>query len=385
MKRLLIVFWIVFAQAHARVDRDATTTSPERPDEDDANANITKSISLIGLGGMGKAIAKCFMSHGYHVHVWNRTPPKNRDWVEQPERFRWHESPTSAIMASNVTLLVINSAPRLETVQTILFDPATDISSILQGKTVVNMVNHDPYAGQDLDDMLKNAQSHHVAALLFGVPETVCSPASHILIGSPSRTIEAKNDGGSFLLQDGILPALQYLGQVHDFSRGGVGLASVVYLCLVQSLYFGLAGYELSLLILQKYLSSIDVATDTVAEISSLYQELATTLLKNFLPAFLPIISKTIVQQQWTQSYVPAMAVIDMFELHDIVFKRLNLLPDGYHTIYTKYLRTTVQAAIADDQDPEAVGVSAVVQHYSMNDNRIQNKMTGDSQVNVEL
>lgn len=360
-----------------------------------------KSISLIGLGGMGKAIAKCFMKHGYTVHAWNRTPQKNRDWIggdhssDSHRLFVTHGSARAAILASNTTVLVINSAPHLKTVKDILLDHKEDDSSIsiLRGKTIVNMVNHDPYSGQDLDVMLSNAGAHHVAALLFGVPESVCSPGSHILLGAANNRpvaaakAAATNEKESGLLvsflRDDMVPLLQHLGQVHDFtSCGDVGIASVVYLCLVQSLYFGLAGYELSLLILQKYLASIEIklGSESLVQHGLLdqYQKLASTLLKTFLPALLPVISNTIVNQEWTRSYVPAAAVMDMFELHDIVLDRLQLLPDSYHTTYSKYLRQTVETAAARGDDPEKIGVSAVVQHYSITKN-------DDSQTDTEL
>jgi hypothetical protein len=251
---------------------------------------------------------------------------------------------------------------------------------MLRGKILVNMVNHDPYAGHDLDAMLETVEWDHVAALLFGVPETVCSPVSHLLISAAPRTTEVGQDTVA------IVPMLEHIGQVHDFSKGDVGLASVVYLSLVQSLYFGLAGYELSLLILQKYMTSTtSVTLDASVEVMKQYQQLASIILSTFIPAFLPIISNTIIEQQWYESYVPATAVIDMFELHDVVFERLHLLSDSYHSTYTKYLRETVNAEKQEGKDGTTVGVSAVVQSYSTDNYQIGEKNADNSQVQMEL
>jgi 3-hydroxyisobutyrate dehydrogenase-like beta-hydroxyacid dehydrogenase len=342
------------------------------------------SVSLIGLGGMGKAIAKCLMRHGYSVHGWNRTPLNNsQSWEEHHQRFTMYQTPTQAIMASNITIFVINSTPRLQTVKDILFEEyeTGELSSQkLRGKILVNMVNHDPYAAHNLDALLESAESHHVAALLFGVPETVCSPASHLLISAAPRTTQTLQEG------DNCVHILEHLGQLHNFSRGDVGLASVVYLSLVQSLYFGLAGYELSLLILQKYLASTTSMTpDTSMVVLKQYQQLASTLLSTVIPTFLPIISSNIVQQQWSKSYVPAAAVIDMFEMHDIVFKRLHLLSDSFHSTYTKYLRETVNAAKLEGMDGSTVGVSAIVQRYSTDNFAITETIGDDSHMEMEL
>jgi hypothetical protein len=163
-------------------------------------------------------------------------------------------------------------------------------------------------------------------------------------------------------------------------------LASVVYLSLVQSLYFGLAGYELSLLILQKYLTSTtSVTRDASIDILKQYQKLASNLLSTFMPSFLPIISNSIVEQQWSKSYVPAVAVIDMFELHDIVFERLHLLSDSYHSTYVKYLKETVNAAKQEGNDETIVGVSAIVKHYSTDNYQMTETLADRSQVKMEL
>jgi predicted dinucleotide-binding enzyme len=334
-------------------------------DSIDDNSITKRSISLLGMGGMGKAIANCFMKHGYHVHAWNRTP-KKEEW-EYPDRLIVHATAHEAIASSDVTFVVINSAPKLQTVRELLVDD-TDI--LLEGKTIVNMVNHDPYSAKELDVMIRSKGASFVAALMFGVPETVCSPVSHLLVSTSSHQNDSDND---------VVSSLHVLGQTHEFTGvNDVGLASVVYLCLVQSLYFGLAGYELSQLILQKYMASTanpsPRTSDFSEDISQNYQKLATTLLSSYIPAFLPIISNTINKQQWFKSYVPAAAVVDMFALHDEVFERLHLFEDNYHATYVKYLQKTIETARKNGENSDAIGVSAVVQHYSADDFQVKHQ-----------
>ena len=151
----------------------------------------------------------------------------------------------------------------------------------------------------------------------------------------------------------------------HDFSTtNDVGLASIIYLCLVQSLYFGLAGYELSWLVLEKYLHEQDSHHASANVVYSQYQTLASTILSTYLPAFVPLIGNNIRDRQWHQSYVPAQAVVDMFTTHTIVFQRLRINDDIFHSLYVKYLQATIDA-VESPEEKETVGVSAVVQHYS--------------------
>ena len=76
------------------------------------------------------------------------------------------------------------------------------------------------------------------------------------------------------------------------------------YLSFIQSLYFGLAGYKLSLLLLSKYLekqhqqySEFSVGNATKDDsmegilINTRHQELATEILSTHIPSFLPIMS----------------------------------------------------------------------------------------------
>ncbi|MCY9670679.1 NAD(P)-binding domain-containing protein [Paenibacillus alginolyticus] len=40
-----------------------------------------KSVTVIGLGPMGQAMATAFLEHGYKVTVWNRTSSKADELV----------------------------------------------------------------------------------------------------------------------------------------------------------------------------------------------------------------------------------------------------------------------------------------------------------------
>ena len=97
-----------------------------------------KSVTILGMGGMGKAIAKCFLENGYEVHAWNRSP-RSMDQVQM------HATVPEAVAASSTTFVVINSEPKLQTVKDLLSQGSDEsTSSFMEGKTIVNMVNHDP-------------------------------------------------------------------------------------------------------------------------------------------------------------------------------------------------------------------------------------------------
>ena len=49
---------------------------------------MNETVGVVGLGGMGSAMAANLLKAGYAVRVWNRTPEKARPLVEQDDRAR---------------------------------------------------------------------------------------------------------------------------------------------------------------------------------------------------------------------------------------------------------------------------------------------------------
>lgn len=68
---------------------------------------MAHSISVIGLGIMGQALARTLIDAGYDVTVWNRTPDKAAPLVDLGARQA--DSPAAALSASDTTLICIRS------------------------------------------------------------------------------------------------------------------------------------------------------------------------------------------------------------------------------------------------------------------------------------
>ncbi|CAI7577088.1 unnamed protein product [Penicillium palitans] len=93
-----------------------------------------KSISILGLGQMGHAIASNFVSQGFKTFVWNRTPSKAADLVEQGAI--QSPSSTECIRSSPLSILCVNT----DDIVLDILAAAGDIS----GHTIVNIVNGSP-------------------------------------------------------------------------------------------------------------------------------------------------------------------------------------------------------------------------------------------------
>ncbi|KAJ5693988.1 hypothetical protein N7536_004400 [Penicillium majusculum] len=110
-----------------------------------------KSISILGLGQMGHAIASNFVSQGFKTFVWNRTPSKAADLVEQGAI----QSPSSTvcIRSSPLSILCVNT----DDIVMDILAAAGDIS----GHTIVNIVNGSP---QQVRKTAERAISQYMAA-----------------------------------------------------------------------------------------------------------------------------------------------------------------------------------------------------------------------------
>jgi 3-hydroxyisobutyrate dehydrogenase-like beta-hydroxyacid dehydrogenase len=323
MKRLLPVAGVILLCA-------LSTTAQDEND---------KEITLLGLGGMGTAILKCFVQHGYTVHAWNRGET-NRVKVQNMNLSAVivHDNIHDAIQATHTTMLVINSEPNLATVVDLV--ESTKNSFHKHNHTIINFVNHEPFAAKHLEEKVSAMEINHLAGSIFGVPSTICTPAGVVLVSADERN--------SKQLQE-LTPSLQVLGSIETFPDD-IGYGSLIVVGLIQMLYFGMTGYELSLLVLLKY-----GATEAMVErFIALAQQIATS----YFPMFFKTVSKNILSGDFTRSYVPAADLLALLEMHKTFFHKMGIVEDIYNNIYVKYLQKTVQK----DAD---TGVSAAVQHYS--------------------
>ncbi|OLF17955.1 NAD(P)-dependent oxidoreductase [Actinophytocola xanthii] len=98
------------------------------------------TVTVLGLGPMGHALASAFLAAGHRTTVWNRTPGKADDLLARGARAAG--DPAEALAASElVVACVINYAA----VHAIL-DPVADT---LRGRTLVNLSADTPRAARD--------------------------------------------------------------------------------------------------------------------------------------------------------------------------------------------------------------------------------------------
>lgn len=73
-----------------------------------------KQIGFIGVGIMGKSMARNLMKHGYTVHVYARTPKKAQDLIEEGAIL--HPSIAQCVKASEAVITMVGYPSDVEEV-----------------------------------------------------------------------------------------------------------------------------------------------------------------------------------------------------------------------------------------------------------------------------
>lgn len=180
----------------------------------------TESVTVLGLGAMGTALARAFLAAGHAVTVWNRTPGKAGDLVAAGAA----EAPTVEAAVTASRLVVVCLWDHRSVHETL--DP---VAGALAGRVVVNLTNGTPAQGRELGSW---AQEQGVALLdggIMAVPPMIGTPAAFVLYSGPREAFDAHRETLD-ALGDSV-----YAGADH-------GLAALYDLALLSAMYGAMMG-----------------------------------------------------------------------------------------------------------------------------------------------
>ncbi|MBW9208615.1 NAD(P)-binding domain-containing protein [Mumia sp. zg.B21] len=116
-----------------------------------------EKVTVIGLGPMGQAMARLFLTAGREVTVWNRTPSRADALVA--EGVRRADTPSDALAASDLVVLSLTDYAAMDAI-------LGGESAALAGRTLVNLSSDTPDATREA---ARWAQAHGAAFLTGGV------------------------------------------------------------------------------------------------------------------------------------------------------------------------------------------------------------------------
>lgn len=135
------------------------------------------SVSVIGLGPMGRAITASLLRAGHAVTVWNRTPSRAADLVAAGAELA--ATPADAVAAGDPVLLSLTDYRAMHDI----LDPA---AAALHGKVLINLSSDTPEVSREASAW---AGSHGAAFLTGGImvpAPVVGEPGAYVFYSGPA-------------------------------------------------------------------------------------------------------------------------------------------------------------------------------------------------------
>ncbi|KOX09990.1 hypothetical protein ADL05_24940 [Nocardiopsis sp. NRRL B-16309] len=187
--------------------------------------NSRPTVSVLGLGNLGRAVAERFLEAGYPVTVWNRSP-------ERAERLRAGGAavaagPAAAVAASELVVTVLLDHPA---VREVLGGAAAE----LEGRTVLNLSSGTPEQAGELASWAAGRGAAFLAGAVLAVPQTV---------GTAEALTQVSGDTAAF---ERYRAVLDRLGTVR-YAGAGPELASAYDVAVLAGMYGMFSGFFQSL------------------------------------------------------------------------------------------------------------------------------------------
>ncbi|ANP52649.1 3-hydroxyisobutyrate dehydrogenase-like beta-hydroxyacid dehydrogenase [Streptomyces griseochromogenes] len=182
------------------------------------------TVTVLGLGPMGRSLAAAFLKAGLRTTVWNRTPGRAHELTGQGAAGA--ATAEEAVAASD---LVVVCVVDYDAADSILRGEA--VTRALKGRTVVNLTADTPDRARGTADW---AAAHGIRYL----DGAIMTPAPSI--GTPDAVF--LHSGPRDLFQEH-LPRLEALGGTHSHLGEEIGRAATFDIALLDIFWTAMAGY----------------------------------------------------------------------------------------------------------------------------------------------
>lgn len=180
-----------------------------------------RSVTFLGLGAMGSALAATLLGHDRRVTVWNRTPARAEALIDRG-------ATGAATLREAVTAegpLIVCLYDHASVHETL--DPAVDA---LRGRTVINLTTTTPGEARELASW---ATEHGIAYLdgaIMATPPMIGAPGAHILYSGPRQVFDSHRE-------------LLDLWAASNYEGDDPGLASLFDLAMLSGMYAMFTGF----------------------------------------------------------------------------------------------------------------------------------------------
>lgn len=172
-----------------------------------------KKIGFIGLGVMGKPMAKNLLKAGYALTVWNRTKSKMEELLSLGATGA--SSPKEVAENSDVVIIMVTDSPDVEEV---ILGPLGVIEGAKPGLVLIDMSTISPYVARRVAEKLSEREVKMLDAPVSGGEMGAKEGTLSIMVGGPKGIYEE------------CLPILKVLGKRITY-MGESGMGQITKLC----------------------------------------------------------------------------------------------------------------------------------------------------------
>jgi len=168
-------------------------------------------VGFIGLGIMGKPMAKNLLKAGFPLTVWNRTRSKTQELADAGAAVA--ETPRDLAQRSDVVITMVTDAPQ---VREVIFGTGGAIEGLAPDSVVVDMSTISPAATREIASALAERGVHMLDAPVSGGDKGAIEGTLSIMVGGPQAIF------------DRCLPIFQAMGKniIHMGEEHGMGQAT---------------------------------------------------------------------------------------------------------------------------------------------------------------
>jgi len=143
------------------------------------------SIGFIGLGIMGHAMARNLLNAGHSVTVWNRTPSRAQDLLD--EGATWAPSPSAVAETEKMVMICVSDTPDVEAV---VFGPGGVAEGLSAGSLVIDHSTISPTSTKAFAAKVNAVGASWLDAPISGGSEGAANGTLSIMIGGDVADIE---------------------------------------------------------------------------------------------------------------------------------------------------------------------------------------------------
>ncbi|MFE2247773.1 NAD(P)-dependent oxidoreductase [Streptomyces lavendulae] len=185
---------------------------------------MQSAVTVLGLGPMGRSLARAFLDAGLSVTVWNRTPGRDHELVEHGAVGA--ASAEEAVAASGLTVICVVNYDAADAVLR-----ATAVARALKGRTLVNLSADTPDRARETGAWADRHGIRYLDGAIMTPTTTIGTAASVYLHSGPQDLYREHR------------PLLEALGGTHTHLGEDIGRAAAYDIALLDVFWTAMAGY----------------------------------------------------------------------------------------------------------------------------------------------